>query len=237
MRKNVIDANSKLNNSNKNLKLSYEKSHDKNLKLLYMPHWIEFYSASLKNEVLRKQKYYKTFSKGAIIYVKLGSNIGSEFSGNHFCVVLDNKDNKMKETITIVPLSSKNNKNYIKLNTTLFDLTIQNLKIKVSKCRKNLDNLTSKNKNCREEYVFSNDENSNFKNIEKQVSEIETLLNIYGKHKNKETFANISGITTLSKKRIMKINDSDPTGEMIINDNDLKNIHEQIQVKYLYNNC
>lgn len=45
-----------------------------------------------------------------MVYVKLGSNIGSEFSGNHFCVILDNKDNKGKETVTIVPLSSKGNK-------------------------------------------------------------------------------------------------------------------------------
>lgn len=51
-----------------------------------------------------------------MVYVKLGSNIGSEFSGNHFCVILDNKDNKGKETVTIVPLSSKGNKNYLKLN-------------------------------------------------------------------------------------------------------------------------
>ena len=35
-----------------------------------------------------------------MVYVKLGSNIGSEFSGNHFCVILDNKDNKGKETVT-----------------------------------------------------------------------------------------------------------------------------------------
>lgn len=236
MGKNIIEANKKLNNSNKKLKLSYEKSHDNNLKLRYMPHWLDFYSTAIKNEISGKRKVYKTFSKGTIVYVKLGSNIGSEFSGNHFCVVLDNKDNKMKETVTIVPLSSKGNKNYTKLNTTVFDLTIKNLKFKLYTCQTNLSDIISKSKECNEYYKLSDNENKILKNIVKQVSEIETLLNIYEKHKNKETFANISGITTVSKKRISKINDSDPTGEMIVNEDDLKNIHEQIRVKYLYNN-
>ncbi|WP_345943279.1 type II toxin-antitoxin system PemK/MazF family toxin, partial [Enterococcus sp. S133_ASV_20] len=63
-----------------------------------------------------------------MVYVKLGSNIGSEFSGNHFCVILDNKDNKGKETVTIVPLSSKGNKNYLKLNESVLNLTATDLK-------------------------------------------------------------------------------------------------------------
>ena len=45
-----------------------------------------------------------------------------------FCVILDNKDNKGKETVTIVPLSSKGNKNYLKLNESVLNLTTTDLK-------------------------------------------------------------------------------------------------------------
>ncbi|MDN8904752.1 type II toxin-antitoxin system PemK/MazF family toxin, partial [Staphylococcus aureus] len=70
-----------------------------------------------------KKRYYKSYSRVTVVYVKLGSNIGSEFSVNHFCVILDNKDHKGKETVTIVPLSSNGNKNYLKLNESVLNLT------------------------------------------------------------------------------------------------------------------
>ena len=108
MSKNINLANSKLNNSNIKLKQSYSNAKNANLKVMYMPHWLEFYSNTLHNEVnSTRKRYYKAYSKGTIVYARLGSNIGSEFSGNHFCVVIDNYDNRGKETITIVPLSSK----------------------------------------------------------------------------------------------------------------------------------
>ncbi|WP_256999349.1 type II toxin-antitoxin system PemK/MazF family toxin [Mammaliicoccus sciuri] len=106
MNKNLNYANSSLNKSNKNLKDAYEKCNPNNKKILFMPHWLDFYANTIKSESRKKKLYFKSYKKGSIIYVKLGSNIGSEFSGNHFCVVLDNQDNKGKETITIVPLSS-----------------------------------------------------------------------------------------------------------------------------------
>lgn len=101
MSKNINQANSKLNTSNKKLKQAYSKSDSKNMKAIYMPHWLEFYSIAIHSDVTsNKKRYYKSFSRGTVVYVKLGSNIGSEFSGNHFCVILDNKDNKGKETVT-----------------------------------------------------------------------------------------------------------------------------------------
>ncbi|MCL7635503.1 type II toxin-antitoxin system PemK/MazF family toxin, partial [Staphylococcus aureus] len=92
MSKNINQANSKLNTSNKKLKQAYSKSDSKNMKVIYMPHWLEFYSIAIHSDVTsNKKRYYKSYSRGTVVYVKLGSNIGSEFSGNHFCVILDNK--------------------------------------------------------------------------------------------------------------------------------------------------
>ncbi|HAR5102397.1 TPA: type II toxin-antitoxin system PemK/MazF family toxin [Staphylococcus aureus] len=147
MSKNINQANSKLNTSNKKLKQAYSKSDSKNLKVIYMPHWLEFYSIAIHSDVTsNKKRYYKSYSRGTVVYVKLGSNIGSEFSGNHFCVILDNKDNK-----------------------------------------------------------------------------------------GKDTYVNISAITTISKRRISKINDSDPTGTIIISEDDMNEIEKQLKIKFFSN--
>ncbi|EOB8160681.1 TPA: type II toxin-antitoxin system PemK/MazF family toxin, partial [Staphylococcus aureus] len=47
---------------------------------------------------------------------------------------------------------------------------------------------------------------------------------------------NISAITTISKRRISKINDSDPTGTIIISEDDMNEIEKQLKIKF-FSNC
>lgn len=75
------------------------------MKVIYMPHWLEFYSIAIHSDVTSNKKDIINHLVEEQCICKTRSNIGSEFSGNHFCVILDNKDNKGKETVTIVPLS------------------------------------------------------------------------------------------------------------------------------------
>lgn len=56
MSKNINQANSKLNTSNKKLKQAYSKSDSKNLKVIYMPHWLEFYSIAIHSDVTSNKK-------------------------------------------------------------------------------------------------------------------------------------------------------------------------------------
>ncbi|MEX5941276.1 type II toxin-antitoxin system PemK/MazF family toxin [Mammaliicoccus sciuri] len=235
MNKNVNYANSSLNKSNKNLKDAYEKCNPQNKKILYMPHWLDFYANTIKSESQKKKLYFKSYKKGSIIYVKLGSNIGSEFSGNHFCVVLDNQDNKGKETITIVPLSSKSNENYIQLDTIIFDLTVEKLRDRVIKHKEIMFEILDKYGGKVENNELKEEDSMILTNINKEISEITTLINIYNKHKNKKSYANVSALTTISKRRVSKINNSDPTGNIFVSQNDIKKIHEQISIKFLQN--
>ena len=47
------------------------------------------------------------FSRGDIIKVNLGFNIGNELGGLHYCVVLGKYDNTRNGTLNVVPLTSK----------------------------------------------------------------------------------------------------------------------------------
>ncbi|MFA1038116.1 type II toxin-antitoxin system PemK/MazF family toxin, partial [Staphylococcus aureus] len=58
---------------------------------------------------------------------------------------------------------------------------------------------------------------------------------VYSKHKGKDTYVNISAITTISKRRISKINDSDPTGTIIISEDDMNEIEKQLKIKFFSN--
>ncbi|MDW4166518.1 type II toxin-antitoxin system PemK/MazF family toxin [Staphylococcus saprophyticus] len=234
MAKNINKANSKLNASNNKLKHAYSKSHSKNMKVIYMPHWLDFYSSAIHSDVTsNKKRFYKSYSRGTVVYVKLGSNIGSEFSGNHFCVILDNKDNKGKETVTIVPLSSKGNKNYLKLKNSVLNLTATDLKNQII-------NTSSKVQTLAEKYIgtenkFTPEDKKLLSDLNQKASELETVVGIYSNHKGKDTYANISAITTISKRRISKINDSDPTGTIIILEDDMNEIENQLKIKFFSN--
>lgn len=106
----------------------YSTANTENRKIKYLPQWLDFYTAQLLAETKSKCTSYSTYRRGTIIYVNLGSNLGNEFSGNHFCVVMDKKDNSKKSTITVVPLSSKESNHYTHLTSSIFDITYRWIK-------------------------------------------------------------------------------------------------------------
>lgn len=232
MSKNINLANSKLNNSNIKLKQSYSNAKNANLKVMYMPHWLEFYSYTLHNEVnSTRKRYYKAYSKGTIVYARLGSNIGSEFSGNHFCVVIDNYDNRGKETITIVPLSSKKNSNYLKLSTTILDLTAADLLEQLASCIEKYSDLKINFETDSDK--INEEEEKQKKKISNKLSELNAAIKVYSKHIGKDTYVNVSAISTISKKRLSKINNSDPTGKISLPQRDIDEIQKEIKLKFL----
>lgn len=54
----------------------------------------------------------KRYKRGEIIKVHLGFNVGSEYGGLHYCIVLDKNNSKNSPVVTVVPLTS------IKKNTS-----------------------------------------------------------------------------------------------------------------------
>ncbi len=145
-----------------------------------------------------------------MVYVKLGSNIGSEFSGNHFCVILDNKDNKLRNSYNSSTFFQKRNKNYLKLNEyRCQNLTATDLKKQIIDISSKVQALTQKYRDI--DIKLSTEDKKLLSNLNQKANELYRVIGVYSKHKGKDTYVNISAITTISKRRISKINDSDPT--------------------------
>ncbi|PTJ83697.1 growth inhibitor PemK [Staphylococcus simulans] len=248
----------------------YDSANLKNRKIKYLPEWLEFYTSQLLEENNNKYKLYSTYKRGTIIYVNLGSNIGNEFSGNHFCIVLDKKDNPKKSTVTVVPLSSKKSSHYTQLTSSIFDITIDELNKKAIQLIEEADEtedfanlvmdkhenyiksraertaLLIKYKYLSEEYIAKEFEElevlikkeakifkERISNLKSRAESISLVRKVFERHKNKQSFANVSAITTISKKRIQKINSEDPTGKIRISTDDLKKIEKQIIIRFI----
>ncbi|MCH8655216.1 type II toxin-antitoxin system PemK/MazF family toxin [Staphylococcus lugdunensis] len=248
----------------------YNGANIENRKVKYLTEWLDFYTTQLLEENKNNYKLYSTYKRGTIIYVNLGSNIGNEFSGNHFCIVMDKKDNPKKSTLTVVPLSSKNSTHYKQLTSSIFDITIDELNKEAKELTEEADKIGDfanlimdkhesyiKSKAKRNALLFKfgyltegyidkqyeeienliKEEANSFKEriskMKKKAENIKLVRKVFNRHKNKQSYANVAAITTISKKRIQKINNEDPTGKIKISKEDLAEIDKQIKVRFI----
>lgn len=135
------------------------------------------------------------FSRGDIIKVNLGFNIGNELGGLHYCVVLTKYDNTRNGTLTVIPLTSKKeNKKYDSSAINLGNELYQIFKEKRKEEKKKLQQLLEK-----VEDMPIHIQNK----IEKEKKYIDKMENEISKMKQ-DSIALISQITTISKQRIFK---------------------------------
>lgn len=94
----------------------FDNRYYNNFKMSRIPIWISSFGYWLQKENNHNlPKYYRVFQRGTIVMVNFGVQLGAEFSGNHFAVVLNKKDNKYNPVLTVVPLSSKEKRWYANL--------------------------------------------------------------------------------------------------------------------------
>ena len=113
-RKHLKLMKAHLNNieiSNKNLKDKYTKFEDSKLDE----------SKTLLFEIEKPQKNYKRYFRGEIVRVKFGVNIGSEFSGDHFAIVISKQDTMMSPTLHVIPLTSKKHLKSVNVGNILYN--------------------------------------------------------------------------------------------------------------------
>ena len=65
-------------------------------------------SKTLLYEIEKKPVHFNRYFRGEIVRVKFGVNIGSEFSGDHFAIVISKKDTMMNPTLHVIPITLKN---------------------------------------------------------------------------------------------------------------------------------
>lgn len=261
------------------------KDYGYNFKVTRLANWNYKHTTFLEKEANKVSGPKIYFEQGSFIKVDFGINIGREFSGPHFAIVLDKHDNINKDTITVVPLSSQHNKKYITVNKVMFEEATASLTQKIDMLEKRVRELKEKNKKTRllSEEINENkylrnpekatqeliqifkdeveDKEISIRNIrdyltfkdyivtrklkesEKEISECETDSNElitcknHYDHYSKNSFAVISGVTTISKSRIYPpINKNDPIGRIKVSKEEINRIKSAFLKSYIWFN-
>lgn len=128
------------NRINKAVSIYKQLYNTDNKKFKFLPNWLEttsyWFNMEHNNNINKK---YKKFSRGSIIYLDFGINIGHEFSGRHFGIVLNKNDSPYNSLVTVVPLSSKNKKHYLPLQNIAFKTSLSILNKTVDNIEFDLD--------------------------------------------------------------------------------------------------
>ncbi len=181
-------------------------------------YWLESFSLYVSSEEKFDPRRLIRYSRGDVIRLNLGFNIGNEMGGLHFALALDNANHQQSGVITVIPLSSTDGRtihsNNVDLGTELYSKINDNYASLLKKASEDLDGLrriknildsiTSENGSdslppeTSEEVVLTlrkiTDLESQVKRIERERREIDRLKT--------GTMAVVNQITTISKQRI-----------------------------------
>lgn len=95
-------------------------------------YWLESFSDYINWEESFDPNRLINYSRGDIIQVNFGFNIGKELGGLHYAVVLDNDSKRSSDVITVIPLSSTDGRQIhprsVNLGTELYEkvMSVQN---------------------------------------------------------------------------------------------------------------
>lgn len=162
-------------------------------------------SKTLLYEIKRKSKIYQRYARGRIVRVKFGVNVGSEFSGDHFAIVVSKKDTMMSPTLHVIPITSKKHLKTLELGNIIYN------KKEIKKLEKLLETTTEA----------------------KKIKDIKNCIKFYDKRKNKNSYACIDHLKTISKLSIMNnINEYDYLPNLKCSSELMKKIDESIIKEY-----
>lgn len=179
----------------------------------------EFLQEKINNPLSTKEKRYKTYQRGTIIKADFGIGIGSEMSQVHFAIVINNYDNPKSNVLTVVPLTSKQNRFNLDLGTLIIDLLMD-------KVQKEVDTVKEKKEK---------NEIPDTKDLVK-IKKLNTLISYY-KSNVKRTFACCNLITTISKERIFPpINEYDIIGKARCSSEILNNLDAHFKNNFTLDN-
>lgn len=71
-----------------------------------LSYWIEQYASYIETENDFEPAKLKSYKRGDIIKVNFGFNVGSEYGGLHYAIVINNSNPHNSSVITVVPLTS-----------------------------------------------------------------------------------------------------------------------------------
>lgn len=94
-------------------------------------YWLKTYAEYLAFEEKFDPKRNIAYKRGNVVKVNFGFNIGSEYGGLHYAVVLDNKNDHSSPVVTVIPLTSIKDDRVIHANSVeLGNELYHNIKLK-----------------------------------------------------------------------------------------------------------
>lgn len=221
--------------------ISSDNKHTKKANLI--SYWLKDYIRYVEQEETFNSAFLKEYSRGDVIKVNLGFNIGNEEGGLHYCVVLDKKNAKSYSTLTVVPLSSL--KNTSKLNKTSVLLGDEIYKKVAEKALNLLNSIDRENaERCQDKAIrnyeaqrildeITTEERQAMADLKAKIPLIEKITAEF-KQMKKGTIALANQITTISKQRIYDPKkDFDILAGIKVSEEKMKLIDEKIKKLYL----
>ena len=124
---NIVDKKWQIEKINKSFDIFKEIYNSKDFKFRNLGNFLERQANILKSEYKKTTLNKIKLKRGNIIMVDFGINLGSELSGIHFAIVLNNDDNYNVDNVTVIPLTSKPGYKRLKLGMIL-KRTVKNRK-------------------------------------------------------------------------------------------------------------
>lgn len=192
-----------------------DKKHIKKANLF--SYWLKDYIHYIEQEENFNSASLKNYSRGDVIKVNLGFNVGNEEGGLHYCIVLDKKNARSFSTLTVIPLSSVKPSTKIRKTSVLLGDDIYNclarknneiikiVETRISHCKEELEKFLFLPENTEEERIIKNYKQQQIRSILKDNSEkLELSKKIEQELQQMKSgsVALINQITTISKQRI-----------------------------------
>lgn len=202
-------------------------------------YWLDEYLKYIQTEKFFNPAENMTYKRGQIVFVNFGYRIGAEMGGNHYAIVLDNKNSRYSNTVTVLPLKSKKEKitKYAEIYHVPMGYLIGQM-------------IFSKSLDIYNEYLQQAKQleiNPTLTPIDKkiQATKLKRLLYIskktlrYSQKMNmKESVADTGQLITISKQRIITpIRISEPLAGIILPPELMWVIEQKLNALYLDNNC
>ncbi len=125
---------------NKLLEIYINDPSMKHLKKAYLiSYWIKDYVNYISFEETFDPARNIAYKRGNVVKINFGFNVGSEYGGLHYGIVLDNKNNRNSPVLTVIPLTSvKNNRPTHNNSVELGNEIYRSLKLKYDTISKSL---------------------------------------------------------------------------------------------------
>lgn len=187
-------------------------------------YWLKDYTTYLKQEETFSSVFFPVYERGSVIQVNLGFNLGKEYGGLHYAIVLNKEDTKKNPVLTVVPISSiKANKKWHKTDVNLKGNIFDNISLKVDTIIKSLEN-----------QIKHMDNNGITEEMQKQIDEASDCLKMARKLQ-KGSFAICNQVTTIDKMRIKNpTKENAPLYNIKISEELLDEISDIITKNYIY---